>query len=257
LTFKVVDMADQNFMYVSTVSIQGGDVLDPTLLRREARVGIRGEEFSVRNSYEDGDLVYLRLDRDHGARVGDTVSLIEPAPEDPGAYIPMRMMPSELADRPLQEATLMDDARERVRDEKLGEFAGLTVSSNLSQVQVEAILARRPAVVLVTQPWCGASSYLVDSLNAGSEDLRVLLRTRFVVAHAVKTAGAEWQIPGNGVNETYTPRTYFMSPSGQILDVKSRDPTYPRYFKDATDLEVALHRILEVHGEAPLSRSDA
>jgi len=247
LKLKIVDVADQNFMYVS--SLDAG-IIDPNVLGREARVGIRGEEFEVRNSYEDGDHIYLRLDREHGAGIGDIVSLVKAAPTDPGAYVPASMKPSEFADRPQYNATIWDDARELLRNEKFSEATGLTAATNLFQVQAEVHDAQRPALVFVTQPWCGASSYLKDSVKdsvATSEDLRMLLR-RFVVAHAVSTV-AEWQVPGSSVNETYTPRAYFMSTSGQILDVRGPDPTYPRYFQDAKVLEAALREVLDEHGQ--------
>ena len=115
----------------------------------------------------------------------------------------------------------------------------------VSVEDVKASIAEegKPAVVFVTQPWCGACKALKRSVNVDGE-IKALLGN-FVVAHASGDDGSQWQAPGK--SDGYIPRVYFLNADGSYADVTAPNPSYSYFFPSATAVKKGLEQVLQAN----------
>eukprot|EP00928_Gymnodinium_smaydae_P017126 TRINITY_DN16537_c0_g1_i1.p1 TRINITY_DN16537_c0_g1~~TRINITY_DN16537_c0_g1_i1.p1 ORF type:complete len:402 (+),score=94.29 TRINITY_DN16537_c0_g1_i1:62-1207(+) len=229
-TWEVVNYADRNFFNVAGIADK--------ILREGARIEVAGEEYVIRFSYvvPSTSHTYVRVDRDHRARVEDTVTLVAPAPKQPVPYVPQAMRPSERADKPANQPYVSQLGEAQARMREFRDHLAFLPDASVSAVKSETAARRKPGLIFVTEPWCGASTYLKQTVS--NSDALLDLWPRFVAAHASGEHGHSWQAPGE--NETYSPRVYVTSAAGAVLPVFGPDSQFPRYFADAEALLSAL-----------------
>lgn len=118
---------------------------------------------------------------------------------------------------------------------------------SVHDVKQEVQAQGKPAVVIVTQPWCGACNHLKSSINDNVDQLTGMM-DKFVVVHAPGDAGAEWHAPGE--DDGYIPRVYFMDTNGGFMDIAGPNEQYHYFFSDADGLESAMKQVLTKLGKS-------
>lgn len=165
------------------------------------------------------DSTFVQLDDDHGATVGDQVQYAGAA-----ATRTLKKKPEEggfSPELPFSEADSVD------------------------AVKLEVQEANKPAMVIVTQPWCGACKALKTSVNGKADPSSSLhgLMMNFVNVHAAAEAGVEWQAPGE--SESYIPRVYFLDRSGEFMPITGPNENYKHFFSTAEALEKGMRDVLK------------
>ncbi|CAE8597941.1 unnamed protein product [Polarella glacialis] len=112
---------------------------------------------------------------------------------------------------------------------------------SIADVTTEVVSQKKPAVVFVTQPWCGACKGLKRDINGNKEFQKSL--DKFVVAHVVGDDGKEWQFPGE--TDGYIPRVYFLDTAGKMVDLKGPNAKYGRFFSSGNSVQDAALKLLK------------
>lgn len=222
--------------YHSYFNVQGDG---STAFKTGVGVMLNGRKFTVSMSFkgdEDGT-TYVQVNREHGAKVGDVVTIIDDDGDDE----------DEKTDASQSHASSAGGAAPALA--QAGSFEDIAFSSAVSveDVKAEVRAAGKPGIVLVTQPWCGACKHLKQSL-ASSGKAQTIMKRQFVAVHAVADQGEQWQAPGK--KDGYIPRIYFLDPSGDVMDVAGPNPKFSHYFSDADALTQAMERVLKDVGKS-------
>lgn len=222
-SWEIVDNAYHSYFNVD------GDVAKS--LPAETRVELNGKTFNVMlaQSTDGGKTTFVQLDGSHGAKVGDILTL-SGGDKAKSSTAPAKSKSASTAgvegefseDVPFSEAV-------SVKEVKL-------------QVQKEG----KPAMVFVTQPWCGACKSLKRSVNGKVDQMRDQMDD-FIVVHAAAEDGHEWQAPGE--SDTYVPRVYFLDRSGDFMSIAGPNKEYKHFFSSAGDLEKAMQTVLRIDSE--------
>ena len=114
-------------------------------------------------------------------------------------------------------------------------------ATSVNDVKAEVQTSGKPAMVFVTQPWCGACKGLKSSVS-GSSSLKALMKD-FVVVHAAEGAGESWQFPGE--HDGYVPRVYFLDKSGEFAAYQAPNPQYKYFLAQAGQIEAAAKSVLD------------
>eukprot|EP00930_Biecheleria_cincta_P056021 TRINITY_DN4222_c0_g2_i1.p1 TRINITY_DN4222_c0_g2~~TRINITY_DN4222_c0_g2_i1.p1 ORF type:complete len:276 (+),score=66.05 TRINITY_DN4222_c0_g2_i1:125-952(+) len=228
----------------SSYFILSGDV--SALLSDGASVWLKGEDYKVElsQSIDGRSSTYVQLDRDHGASIGDTVVLKAAGSESGGSKDTASLSPVDNV------VSSGGSSAPEAAPQGAGGFNAavrLSTAVSLQDVKREVQAQGKPAVVIVTQPWCGACKHLKSSINDNMDQLTGMM-DKFVVVHAPGDAGAEWQPPGE--NDGYIPRVYFMDTNGAFMDVAGPNEQYRYFFQDADGLETAMKQVLTKLGKS-------
>jgi len=191
-----------------------------------------------------GKFTYVQLDQDHGADIGDIVTLAS----DEGSSGGERTTTSTttVAEEEDEPAERMD-----AQATPVGEFSTdlpFVKAVSVADVKAEVRAKKKPGLIFVTQSWCGACKHLKTAVSR-SETVKTLMKD-FVVVHAAAEAGEEWQGPGK--SDGYIPRVYFMGTDGELLEVPSPNADYPYFFPDSSALEKAMTKVLSKKGHSEL-----
>jgi len=222
--------------YHSYFNIEG-DATDD--LRKGTNVILNGEKYSVHltHPFDNGKNTYIQLDKDHGASTGDEVFLSDDQ--------------ARISDDAGVSSTTVSTTPEPVAEVADSGFSAdieFATVVNVDDVKAEVRARKKPAVVFVTQPWCGACKHIKASINK-NEDFKNMLEEDFIAVHAAGDDGAQWQVEGS--NDGYIPRIYFLSPSGDFIKATSPNPEYKYFFPDAGSIQKAMTKVL-----AELSQKD-
>lgn len=234
-------------------------------LKQGAKVQVGGQALEVLLSqyFEDQDQTYVQLDQDHGASVGDTVSMVsagssgrsttsrsvggssasasQAAAEDDEDYEDDDAAPASAPAKAKSSRSITSKPANDEFEKALPFVEAVSVEDVTAAVRKQ----QKPGVVFVTQPWCGACKHMKGSI-ASSDSIKRLLR-QFVVAHAVGDDGAQWQ--SGGKQDSYIPRLYFLDPSGERMDISGPNAKFSHFFQDAQAVEKALSRVLAKLGK--------
>jgi len=119
--------------------------------------------------------------------------------------------------------------------------------NNLEDLLSEIKTTSKPAVVFVTQPWCGACKNLKRDIN-NDENLKKILNTQVIAVHATgKQADSLWQKPGED-KQDYIPRVYFLNTNGQFVEVPPANTFYPHFFASAGEVTKGLEQVMAGSG---------
>ena len=121
-------------------------------------------------------------------------------------------------------------------------------ATSVADVKKEVAAQGKPAMVFVTQPWCGACKGLKNSVSK-SDSPKVLMKN-FVVVHAKEDEGKDWQWPG--ANDGYVPRVYFLDKAGEYVAYKAPNPNYKYFLAQADQVETAAKALLKAAGSDEL-----
>mmetsp|Transcript_128973 Transcript_128973/g.248500 ORF Transcript_128973/g.248500 Transcript_128973/m.248500 type:complete len:468 (+) Transcript_128973:42-1445(+) len=114
------------------------------------------------------------------------------------------------------------------------------------RLQDKAAAEGKPYMVILTQDWCEACDFLINSVNQGDQ-VRKLLPS-FVASHAYGPNGlSTWQRKG----EQYVPQAYFFNSDGSPLDVPAPHAGYRYFFVSDQELAAAMTSALELKSAAP------
>jgi len=92
-------------------------------------------------------------------------------------------------------------------------------------------------MLLLHKSWCGACKKLKTEFQ-GSEEI-VAMSKKFVMVNAEDNEDPHGSVTFQ-IDGSYIPRTYFLNPEGQILDVKSEHPKFKFFFGDAPSILGAM-----------------
>mmetsp|Transcript_38813 Transcript_38813/g.52682 ORF Transcript_38813/g.52682 Transcript_38813/m.52682 type:complete len:256 (-) Transcript_38813:215-982(-) len=115
-------------------------------------------------------------------------------------------------------------------------------SSDPEEIIPKAAHARKPAMIILTEPWCDNCKDMIDDINAKPDRMLKLL-PQFVVAHASGDHTIEqWKEPG----QEYVPQVLFSDGDGNMLDVRTGSKEYPRFFTDEKSVVKAMEQALQL-----------
>lgn len=218
-----------------------GDVASS--LNNGANVSVNGREFVVKLAQiAAGNTTYVQLDADHGAKVGDKVTLAGDDDEDSSSDSSSDVNTDDFDDEDTGASTSAESEKAPAEEGDFSAEFPFSDAVSVEEVKLQVQELKKPAMVIVTQPWCGACKGLKRSMNDNVEQLRGLMG-EFVVVHAAAEAGNEWQAPGQ--NEGYIPRVYFLDQRGDFLPVAGPNEDYKHFFQDVDALEKGMRAALK------------
>mmetsp|Transcript_107695 Transcript_107695/g.303363 ORF Transcript_107695/g.303363 Transcript_107695/m.303363 type:complete len:179 (+) Transcript_107695:58-594(+) len=139
---------------------------------------------------------------------------------------------------------LEDDSEEANGDSEpavdFDENVPIVDAVDVADVRKEILAQAKPAIVIVTQSWCGACTYIKNDIN--SRDSIKELMKKFVVVHAEGEKGDQWQADGRV--DDYIPRVYFFGLSGQHIPMHGESEKYEYFFNSAELMEKAMKEVL-------------
>ena len=97
----------------------------------------------------------------------------------------------------------------------------------------------KPAVVFVTQPWCGACKRLKYTIKSQIDSFDLF--NSFLMVAVEGDENLLWQFGDEKAK--YVPRTYFLDIDGKMHDVKGPKEKYARFYSTGKDVAESLQQL--------------
>jgi len=241
-SWEIADNAYHSYFNVE------GDATTSLVQGTEVRINGKTLTVHLAHSFDDGKYTYVQLDQDHKAAIGDTVELASAA----GTTQKRTTTSTTEVDAEAEEEQVAKATEKATPVGEFGDDIPFGKAVSVADVKAEVKSSKKPGLIFVTQPWCGACKHLKTSVSRSSK-VKELMKD-FVVAHAAAEAGEEWQGPGK--SDGYIPRVYFMGTDGEFLEVPSPNEDYAYFFPDAGSVEKAMTKVLATQGQSRHAHSE-